>query len=474
MRLVNNSGKLVLAIATAAVFSASLFSTSSLAERTKPYDRSKWYTPETETSDDLRRVPQSKGYRDHDGKLVLVGGRLFDGTGAAARPATIVTQGRAISAILEPGDTRYPAGADVVDISGKTVMPGLIDMHVHTTYVKHFGESPELTSESQADAALRGAERLRYYLESGVTSIRDVASHGMAPFILGQYIKDGNIPGPRIFAAGQLIAARGGHGTEGYGLKTAPKYPNAAIVEASGADEWRQAVRTQFKNGADLIKLSSHFSPEEVKAAIDEAHRLGLRVTVDAETQFIEMAVDAGADCIEHPLPRSDETIRKMKKYGVASVPTLVPYQFINSEGGYMGSTSRRFTLTNDSIMAMMKKMKDAGIKLGVATDLTVSLYKTMPGPYIKELNNFIAIGYSPADALVAATKTNAEILGMDDRLGTIEVGKLADIIVVNGKPDQKVEELANVDDVIINGKFQVKDGRIFIPRHRPEKMPGQ
>lgn len=468
MKLFTNPGKLVLTIATVAVLSSPVH-----ADRTKPYDRGKWYTPDTETSDDLRRVPQSKGYDDHNGKIVLVGGRVFDGTGAAARPATVVMQGKKISALLEPGDTRYPNGAEVMDITGKTVMPGLIDMHVHTTYVKQFGAPPELTSQSQADAALRGAERLRYYLESGITTVRDVASHGMAPFILSRYIKEGNIPGPRIFAAGQLIVGQGGHGTEWYAVKTAPKYEDAAIREASGADDWRNAVRAQFKKGANLIKLASHYSPEEVKAAIDEAHRLGLRVTVDAETQFIDMAVDAGVDCVEHPLPRSDETLRKMKKYGVASVPTIVPYQFINSEGGYMGSTSRRFTLTNDSIMAMLKKMKDAGIKLGVATDLTVSLYKTMPGPYIKELNNFIAVGYSPADALVAATKTNAEILGMDDRLGTIEVGKLADVIVVDGRPDEYVEELANVETVIINGKFQVKDGRVFIPRHQPEKMPG-
>ena len=469
MKPFRKTGKILLAITAAAIFS-----TGAQAEEKKPYDRSKWFKPGTETSDDIRRVPQSKGYGDHKGKLVLVGGRLFDGTGAAARPATIITKGKKISAILQPGDKNFPAGAEVVDISGKTVMPGLIDMHVHTTYVKHFGQSPELTSESQADAALRGVERLRHFLVSGVTTVRDVASHGMAPFILSNYIKEGNIPGPRIFAAGQLITARGGHGTEGYALKTAPKYPNAALIEASGPAEWRDAVRRQFKNGADLIKLSSHYSQEEIDAAVDEAHLLGLRVTVDAETQFIDMAVKAGADCIEHPLPRSDKTIKLMKKYGVASIPTIVPYQFINAEGGYMGSTSRRFTLTNESIMAMMQKMKDAGIKMGVATDITVSLYKTMPAPYIKELKNFMAVGYTPADTLVAATKTNAEILGMDDRLGTIEVGKLADIIVVNGKPDQNVEELANVDTVIINGKFQVKDGRVFIPRHVPEKMPGQ
>ncbi len=460
-------GTCLLAVAAATI------ALTARADTSKPYDRSQWYLPGTETSDNLRRVPQSKGYGDHDGKIVLVGGRVFDGTGAPARPATVVIQGKRISAILAPGDTRYPKGAEVLDVKGKTVMPGLIDLHVHATYVKRFGSPEETTSRSQADAALRGIERLRYFLESGITTVRDVASDGMAPFLIGQYIREGNFPGPRVYTAGQLITSQGGHGTEGYALETAPTYPDAAILEASGPDEWRNAVRTQFKRGADLIKLASHFSPQEVKAAIDEAHRLGLRVTVDAETQYVEMAVDAGVDCVEHPLPRSDAAIRKMKEYGVASVPTLVPYQFINAEGGYMGSTSRRFTLTDETIMAMLKKLKAAGIKLGVATDLTTDLYKTMPGPYIQELKNFMTVGYSAADTLVAATKTNSEILGMDDRLGTLEAGKLADVIVIDGRPDRDVNALANVQTVIINGRFQVRDGRVFIARHQPVRMPG-
>ncbi len=446
----------------------------SSADIARPYDRSRWYTPETETSDDPRRVPQPVGSSDHDGRIVLVGGRVFDGTGTAVRPATVVVKGKTIGAILAPGDTRYAADAEVVDVAGKTVMPGLIDMHVHMTYVKQFGEPPELTSHSQAAAALRGVERLRYYLESGITTVRDVGSHGMAPFLLARYVREGRIPGPRIYAVGQVITSQGGHGTERYRLQTAPAYPDAMLLEASGADGWREAVRAQFKKGADWIKLASHYSSEEIKAAIDEAHRLGLRVTVDAETQFVEMAVDAGADCIEHPLPRSDAALKKMREHGVSSVPTLVPYQFINARGGYMGSTSRRFTLTDASIVAMLKKMKEAGIKLGIGTDLTGELHQTLPESYIHELKNFMSVGYSAAQTLMAATRTNAEILGMEDRLGTIEVGKLADVIVVNGQPDRNIEDLARVDMVIVNGRLQVKDGRLFIPRHRSKEMPGQ
>ncbi len=167
------------------------------ADRSRPYDRTQWFDPDTATSDDLRRVPVPQNHADHKGRIVLVGGRLFDGTGRSAFAATVVTIGKTISAVLEPGSSNYPQDAEIVDVTGKTIMPGLIDMHVHTTYVKQFGNPPETSSLSQAAAALRGVERLRYFLESGITTVRDVGSHGMAPFLLKEFINAGSIPGPR-------------------------------------------------------------------------------------------------------------------------------------------------------------------------------------------------------------------------------------------------------------------------------------
>jgi imidazolonepropionase-like amidohydrolase len=199
---------------------------------------------------------------------------------------------------------------------------------------------------------------------------------------------------------------------------------------------------------------------------VDEAHKLGIRVTVDSETIFTKMAVEAGVDCVEHPLPRSDETVRLMAARGVCSVPTIVPYQYINDRGGYFGSTSRRFTITDATMFAMVEKMKRAGIKLGVGTDLVVDWYRFLPDPYIQELRNFGRLGYSPAAALVAATRTNAEILGMADRIGTVEPGKLADLVLIDGAPDRNTEDLRNVTLVIVNGRIVVRDGRIFVPRH--------
>ncbi len=128
---------------------------------------------------------------------------------------------------------------------------------------------------------------------------------------------------------------------------------------ASGPDDWRQAVREQFHRGADLIKLGSHFTPEEVHAAVSEAHDLGLKVTVDAETFYIQRAVEAGADTIEHPLPRTDATIRLMAKKGIAADPTLTPYMIIfDKYGGYFDSTSRRFTFSKDANFEMLKRLR--------------------------------------------------------------------------------------------------------------------
>jgi imidazolonepropionase-like amidohydrolase len=439
------------------------------------FDRSPYYQGRPNTTDDVRRVPVPADYNEPAGSFVLVGGRVFDGTGRAPREATVVVEGKQITAILPIGATDWPRDAKVYEVTGKTVMPGLIDLHTHLTYVEEFGGPARLSGESVADATLRGIRRMRIFAQSGITSVRDVGSDGEVPFTLKRWQSEGRIAGPRVFPAGQLIVGRGGHGTEGFRLATAPEYPQATVREASGPDEWRDAVRMQFKQGADVIKLASHYSQEEIDAAVEEAHALGLPVTVDAETQYIDRAIQAGVDCIEHPLPRSDRAIELMAKNGIASVPTLVPYRYIiRLGGGYFGSTSRRFTLTEDSIMQMLGTMKRRGIKLGVGTDLILDWIKYMPFAYIDELKSFVEAGYTNSEALVAATRTNAEILHMSDRLGTLEVGKLADIVVIDGKPDQNLDDLAKVERVFVNGRLIVDEGRIQLEPHQPTPAPAK
>ncbi|MEO8451988.1 MAG: amidohydrolase family protein, partial [Gemmatimonadota bacterium] len=441
-----------------------------LAAQVPRTERRRWIDSTTSTTDDPRRVPLPEYTTAPEGSIVLRGGRLWDGTGAAARPATVVIQRNRIAAVLAPGAANLPTGATIIEVGGKTIMPGLIDLHTHLDY-----QEPGISNGrawNEGDAALRGMERLRYYIESGITTVRDVASMGDVPFTLKRWVTDGRIIGPRIFAAGAIISGLGGHGAE---VDISTERPLPAAREAHGPDDWREAVREQFRKGADLIKVSSHFSDAEIKAAVDEAHDLGLKITADAETFYIERAVRAGIDMIEHPLPRTDETIRLMAERKVESDPTLVPYQIIFDQvGGYWGSSSRRFTFSRESILDMLKRLKGAGVKLGIGTDLVSNWFRYLPWPYHQEMRNFMAAGFSLSEVLQIATRVNAEMLDMGDRLGTIQVGKLADVLVVDGKPDERLEDLGNVDTVIRDGRIQVRSGQTVYPRHQPVTPPGR
>ena len=176
---------------------------------------------------------------------------------------------------------------------------------------------------------------------------------------------------------------------------------------------------------------------------------------------------------IEHPLPRTDETIALMAKKGVGADPTLVPYIYIfDQSGGYFGSTSRRFTFSKDANLEMLRKLRRAGIKLGVGTDLVGDWYRYLPAPYLTELRQFVAAGFTVSEALVAATRVGAELLDMDDKLGTLAPGRLADVLVVEGRPDERLDDLLRVDLVIRDGEVVVEKGRVATPRHVPVPEP--
>src|SRR6266566_1372069 len=208
----------------------------------KAQDRKKYLDPKTQVSDDPRRVVVKGGPRGPEGTLVLRGGRIFDGTGAPAREGTLVIARNKIAKILAASSSDWPKDAKVIDVSGKTILPGLIDLHTHLTYPlneENFG-----VAMNDADATLRGVEKLRYFIESGITSVRDVGSHGDAPFRLKLWVAGRRLAGPRVFPVGKLITGTGGHGAEGLGAAN-PLY--GSIREASGPADWREAVREQFK-----------------------------------------------------------------------------------------------------------------------------------------------------------------------------------------------------------------------------------
>ncbi len=326
--------------------------------------------------------------------------------------------GNLIDSVLAPSEASWPSDARVVDVSGMTVLPGLIDMHTHLDYTEP--EVPIDQAVNPTHATLRGVERLRYFIESGITSVRDTGSKYDVPFRLKEFVASNRIPGPRIFAAGQLITATGGHGAEGLSSRS---QLYGAVREASGPDDWREAVRENFKNGADFIKLASHFSEEEIRAAVEEAHALGLRVTVDAETFYIGWAVEAGVDSVEHPLPRTDEVIEMMAAKRVHSVPTLIPYSYIfDLSGGYYDSTSRRFSFSKEANLDVLRRMKKGGHQDGSGHrpgDELVPLPPDVVHPRARVLRRRRATRSRRRSSPRPETAPRSS--GMDDKLGTLE-----------------------------------------------------
>jgi imidazolonepropionase-like amidohydrolase len=428
-----------------------------------PQDRRTVLAPTERTTDDPRRIPLRPSTAPTK-QIVLRGGRVFDAVTGGVRAASVVMEGATIVAVLPPEAQTWSADAQVIDVTGKTVMPGLIDMHVHLTYPDP--NTPIDEQASEGSGVLRGERNLRYYLESGFTSVRDMNGVAKAPFLLSAWSAANDIPAPRVFTAGHIITGTGGHATE---RPVTPSHGPDFAWEADGPDAWRGAVRKMFKEGASVIKIASHFSQDEVAAAVDEAHTLGLKVACDCETIYTTMAVKAGVDTIEHPLPRTDEAIALMATHKTGAIPTLQVYQNVFDEaGGYYGSTSRRFSMSGQANFDVFKRMRAAGVVMGVGTDTIGGAHRLIPNMYIAELKWFVKGGYSIPEALKAATITNATLLDMDDKLGSLEAGKLADVIVVDGRPDENLDDLQKIDMVVKDGRLLVRSGQIVVPRHVP------
>lgn len=459
--MIEKSGRWALSSIRCVVFISLAMAPTDTVAQAEIHDRRPFLAPDVQTTDDPVRIPR-KPAENEDMQTVFRGGRFLDVVNGRVRPATVVVAGNRIKSVLPPAATDWREDAKVIDISGKTIMPGLIDMHTHVTYPDRPG-TPLDEHASEGSGALRGQRNLRYFLESGVTSVRDLNGVANAPFLLSAWSAKNAIPAPRIFTSGYIITGTGGHAME---RPMSPLRSGAFAKEADGADAWRLAVRRAFKQGASVIKIASHFSADEVAAAVDEAHLLGLKITCDCETVYTKMAVEAGVDMIEHPLPQLDGTIRLMAKEGITVIPTLQVYHdLLAKRGGYYGSTSRRFTLTSEGMLDLFRRMKNAGITMGVGTDIIGQAAKDLPHNYIAELKLFVEGGYSIIEVLQAATITNATLLDMDDKLGSLAPGKLADLIVIDGRPDENLDDLEKIDYVMKDGRLLVRSGLLFTPR---------
>ena len=399
----------------------------------------------------------------------ILGATMIDGTGSdpIESAAVLVDQGR-ITAVGRTSDVKVPANATKIDASGRYLLPGLIDMHVHA-FTSGFVPSMPKGSDL-AYAGVVALRNLRSSLQTGTTTVRDVSS-GHVGLALRSAIECGQILGPRSFVCGRGICMTGGHGSHGGGM-------GVGVHEVDGVDAVRAAIRQERKAGADLIKiLTSHrseypeFSQEELNAAVDEAHRLGMTIAVHA-ANFVttRMAAEAGFDTIEHGIEIDDETAGMMVEKGITLIPTLwvlhdifeetarrkEKYESIGEyayqrDHGWMEETLRVYRHILAALPKTMEIVRRHGVQMAAGTD---NVRASVPFAMLAyELEHLTRFGLSPMEAIVAATRNGARALRKADAFGTLEEGKLADLILVDRDPLQDITVLRDVTWVMKDGR---------------------
>lgn len=394
-------------------------------------------------------------------RTLLRAGHVLDvRTGKEASDQTIIVSGDKIVAIAATSATPKQGDDREIDLSGMTLMPGLIDAHTHLTMDTNFDPYHEL-STSIAKSALIGARNAKVTLEAGFTTVRNVHAEGYADVDLRDAINDGLIPGPHMLVSGPALSITGGHCDDN--LLPYDFHAHGTGV-ADGVEAVQHKIRENIKYGADVIKIcatggvlskgddpqASQFTQEELKAAVADAHRLGRRVAAHAHgAQGIIWATEAGVDSIEHGSYMTDEGIRAMKSHGTYLVPTAYLVDWMQQFGKLPPFYAQKMRDVSAVEKANIKKAIAAGVKIGLGTDAAVFPH----GLNAHELDVYVSqFGMTPLAALQSATINDAELLGWSDRIGTLEPGKLADIIAVAGDPLQDVKLLQNVAFVMKSG----------------------
>ncbi len=397
-------------------------------------------------------------------RTIVRAGKLLDvKSGRVLTNQAVVIEGDKITSVGPTSEIKASPSDKVIDLPNATVLPGLIDAHTHLTFDPHFGY--ETLAISVPREALTGAHNARLTLEAGFTTVRNVGARGYSDVALRDAINAGDVPGPRMLVSGPALSITGGHCDNDL---LPYEYHATSDGAADGIEQVQHKVREVIKYGADLIKVcatggvlskgddpnASQYTLEEMKAIVADAHRLGRKVAAHAHgAQGVIWASEAGVDSVEHGHLMNDAAIATLKKNGTYLVPTLylVDWQRENATRANLPDyAKRKMEMVSEVGKNNAKKAFAAGVKIGLGTDAAVYPH----GLNAHELAVYVSLGMTPLQAIQSTTINDADLLGWSDKIGTIEAGKWADIIAVDGDPLQDVTTLQHV-------KFVMKGGEV-------------
>jgi imidazolonepropionase-like amidohydrolase len=391
--------------------------------------------------------------------MLITCGTLIDGTGAPPiRGGAILVEGTTIAAIGPAKNINAPASTQVVDLSAYTVMPGMIDCHDHMQF--DTGDEEAMSREPLAWLQLRAAKNCRQMLRAGITTVRDVGAKGFGDVELKKAVEAGMVPGPRLLVSGHFVVRTGGHAWY-------------LGQQADGPDAIRAAIRQQIRGGADLVKImitggiatkgmdpvGATYTRDEIWAAIDEAHREGKKIAAHAYGgRSVLDAAEAGLDSVEHGAMCSQAELDAMAKKGTYLVSTYGVMEHVAATPGIPDFFREKGQQVLTRYVDTLGKARAAGVKIAIGGDT----YHADPAA---ELRALVAAGFTPMQALQAATRNGAELCGVLDRVGTLERGKRADVIAVDGNPLEDVRAVGKVRWVMLDGMVRRRlDGGLEDP----------